>query len=96
MENRVRLKNKLRVCADCLDDIQKDVASQWSDGFILGKYNAESACHGCGELRGERGQLNPFYVVAFDLGGKRHNYFASYCPACSRTQISTWGLQNGD
>lgn len=96
IQEGVRLKNQLRICPECLTDIQAHYGKQWTDGFLLGHYTAETACHGCGELRGDDGRFSPMYVVCYDAAGKQYKYFATYCPACTNAEVNTWALTNGN
>lgn len=89
----IRYTKRLRCCSQCVENIQHTYADQWSDGFILTKFNAESACVGCGELRGDNGVLHPLYATGYSKRDQRHDYFAAYCDSCSDTVIGSFSLE---
>jgi hypothetical protein len=88
VRDRERYKNRLKLCGECVTDLQHTFSNQWSDKFVLTKFNDQSACHSCGQLRGELGTLHPFYVTCWNRQQQRFDYSAAYCDECS-TQVQS-------
>lgn len=93
VQDGLRLTRRLKVCDSCVSNLQSSYGSKWSDGFILNRFTAESACAQCGELRGERGTLHPMYCTCYNGRGTRYDYYASYCASCAGLLIDTFDLK---
>lgn len=91
-----RLSRRRRVCGECIYEIRTTYGRQWSDGFVLTKFNSNDACVSCGELRGNEGVLHPLYATGWSDRGQRFDYYGRYCDACAPQVISSFDLINGD
>lgn len=88
----LRLNRRLKLCEGCVNKVQSVYSAQWSDGFILNRFTAESECCQCHEVRGERGTLHPLYCTCYSLRGNRFDYYAAYCSTCAGAIIDTFQL----
>ena len=93
VKDGVRFTRRLKLCAECVNDVTATFGKQWSDGFVLTRFNAETACNSCGVVRGETGTLYPLYATGYNKRDQRFDYYASYCDLCANSVISHFRLQ---
>jgi hypothetical protein len=91
--DKTRYQRRLRLCSDCVRDTTGMFGGQWSDGYILVRFNPESACNSCGQIRGELGTLHPLYATGYGNKDQRYDYSATYCEACAKSVISHFRLE---
>lgn len=95
VKDGTRLSKRQRVCSECLSAVSSIYGPQWSDGFVLRRFDRESACHGCGVVRGDNGTLHPLYATGFSRNNQRFDYYASYCSDCASRVIQSFDLRAG-
>lgn len=96
IKDGVRYKRRLRLCEGCLNSLVAKYGSDWSDGFVLNRFETVRKCSSCRVEAGTATELRPMYVTAYSVRGNKYDYYATYCDECADVLIGTFELKAED